>query len=126
MFISIYASMILFMYFLAGINKAKNFSQTTEGFKKMFFFNNLPQIFYILAISLVIILEIFAPLIIIYSLQTKLYNNIAYYSSISLAIFTVLATRIYHYPPTGGHYYPFMKNLTATGALLLLSTFLQY
>ena len=36
--------------------------------------------------------------------------------------FTVVATLIYHFPPTGGEYYAFMKNLTATGSLLLLST----
>ena len=51
-----------------------------------------------------------------------MYNNLAYCSSIGLAIFTALATLIYHFPPSGGQYYAFMKNLTATGSLLLLST----
>ena len=37
MLISVYAAMILLMYFLAGINKVKNFSGTVEGLKKMFF-----------------------------------------------------------------------------------------
>ena len=37
MLISVYAAMILLMYFLAGINKAKNFSGTVEGLKKCFF-----------------------------------------------------------------------------------------
>ena len=36
MLINVYAFMILLMYFLAGINKARNFSQTVSGFKNMF------------------------------------------------------------------------------------------
>ena len=122
MFISIYAFMILLMYFLAGINKAINFSQTVSGLKNMFFLKKLPNIFYNVAIFLVIVLEILAPIVILYSLQTNLYSDLAYYSSVGLAIFTVLATLIYHFPPFGGEYYAFMKNLTATGSLLLLST----
>tara|TARA_Y100000389_G_C17411554_1_gene491227 strand:- start:459 stop:830 length:372 start_codon:yes stop_codon:yes gene_type:complete len=118
----IYAFMILIMYILAGINKATNFESTVNGFKKVFFIKNLPKGFYKLTILLVIILEIFAPLTILYSLQTDKYNYMANLSSISLAIFTILATLIYHFPPVGSEYYSFMKNLTATGSLLLLST----
>ena len=118
----VYAFMILLMYFLAGINKAKNFSSTVTGFKNMFFMKKLPNLFYQLAIFLVIVLEILAPIIILYSLQTDMYIDLAYFSSIGLAGFTILATIIYHFPPTGGQYYAFMKNLTATGSLLLLST----
>jgi uncharacterized membrane protein YphA (DoxX/SURF4 family) len=122
MIVIIYAFMILFMYFLAGVNKARNFSQTVSGLKNMFFLKNLPNLFYQLAIFLVIVLEIVAPLVILYSLQTNLHTNLAYYSSVGLAIFTSLATLIYHFPPVGGEYYAFMKNLTATGSLMLLST----
>ena len=118
----LYAFMILLMYFLAGINKAKNFSSTVTGFKNMFFMKKLPNLFYQLAIFLVIVLEILAPIIILYSLQTNTYIDLAYFSSVGLAGFTILATIIYHFPPTGGEYYAFMKNLTATGSLLLLST----
>tara|TARA_B100001175_G_C19302342_1_gene538879 strand:+ start:224 stop:598 length:375 start_codon:yes stop_codon:yes gene_type:complete len=118
----IYAFMILLMYFLAGINKARNFSGTVSGFKNMFFLKKLPNIFYQLAIIMVIILEIVAPIIILYSLQTNLYTDIANYSCLGLGIFTILATLIYHFPPNGSQYYPFIKNVTATGALFLLST----
>ena len=118
----VYAFMILLMYFLAVINKARNFSGTVSVFKNMFFMKKLPNLFYQLAIFLVIVLEILAPIIILYSLQTDMYIDLAYFSSIGLAGFTILATIIYHFPPTGGQYYAFMKNLTATGSLLLLST----
>ena len=120
--IIIYAFMILLMYFLAGINKARNFAGTVSGLKNMFFLKKLPNLFYQLAILIVIVLEILAPIIILYSLQTNMYNDLAYYSSVGLALFTVLATLIYHFPPVGGEYYAFMKNLTATGSLMLLST----
>ena len=75
MVVIIYAFMILLMYFLAGVNKARNFSQTVSGLKNMFFLKNLPNLFYQLAIFLVIVLEIVAPLVILYSLQTNLHTN---------------------------------------------------
>ena len=121
----IYSALILTMYFLAGIDKIMNFNTTVKGFKKMFFIKKLPNVFYQLAILLVIIIEVIAPIVILYSIQTNTYDYEAYISSISLAIFTVLATLIYHFPPKGGEYYPFIKNLTATGGLLLLSTVFQ-
>ena len=118
----IYAFLILLMYFLAGISKVMNFSETVKGFENLFFIQNLPTLFYNLAISGVVLLEILAPIMIMFSLYTNTYTSYAYYSSIGLAIFTILATLIYHFPPNGSQYYAFMKNLTASGALMLLST----
>ena len=120
-----YAFLILLMYFLSGINKAMNFSATVKGFHNMFFLKNMPTIFYDFAILGVVLLEILAPIVIMFSLYTNTYTDYAYYSSIGLAIFTILATIIYHFPTKGGQYYAFMKNLTATGALMLLSTFFE-
>jgi hypothetical protein len=98
------------MYFLAGVNKAKNFSSTVKGFQDMFFLQKLPHIFYDLTILGVVVLEIFAPIIIMFSLYTNTHTDCAYYSSVGLAVFTVL------------QYSAFMKNLTAIGSLMLLST----
>ena len=123
MYLTIYIFMILLMYFLAGINKILSFTETVKGFKNIFFLNKLPNLFYQIAILGVIILEIIAPIIIMISVQTNMFQKYAYYSSISLAIFTILATLLYHFPPNGSQYYAFMKNLTATGSLFLLSTF---
>ena len=118
----IYSIMILFMYFVAGINKLLNFKNTVSGLKNMFILKKLPNLFYQIVIVCVILLEIIAPIIIVYSIQTKHLEKLACISSISLGIFTILATLIYHFPPKGANYYAFMKNLTATGALFLLST----
>ena len=117
-----YAFLILLMYFLAGINKANNFSSTVKGFQTMFFLKKLPDYFYYLTIFGVVLLEIFAPVMIMYSLYTNTYTEYAYYSSIGLALFTVLATLIYNFPSSESQYHAFMKNLTATGSLMLLST----
>ena len=117
-----YAFLILLMYFLAGINKANNFTSTVKGFQNMFFLKKLPDYFYYLTIFGVVLLEILAPIIILFSLYTNTYSEYAYYSSVGLAFFTVLATLIYHFPSNESQYYAFMKNLTATGSLMLLST----
>ena len=121
--IILYAFFILLMYFLSGINKANNFLSTVKGFQYMFFLKKLPEYFYYLTIVGVILLEILAPIVILFSLYTNTYTEYAYYSSIGLALFTVLATLIYHFPSNKSQYYAFMKNLTATGSLMLLSTF---
>lgn len=123
MMILLSASMILLMYFLAGINKIKNFKSTAMGLKSKLFNSKLPNIVYKLIILAVIILEIIAPLIILLSIQTHNYNDLAYFSSICLGLFTILATLLYH--PLHKDYYGFMKNLTATGSLFLLSTYFR-
>lgn len=43
------------------------------------------------------------------------------WAAYALVAFTVLATLLYHFPPTGATYYPFISNVTAVGGLLLLA-----
>ena len=42
-----------------------------------------------------------------------------------LAIFTVLATLLCHFPPYGMTYYPFISNVTALGGLLCLAALIK-
>tara|TARA_B100001093_G_C26217599_1_gene754681 strand:- start:88 stop:426 length:339 start_codon:yes stop_codon:yes gene_type:complete len=105
---------------MAGINKILNFSNTVSGFKKIFFLK-LPNIVYNLIIIGVIILEIVGPLIIVYSFYNHAMYKLAYYSCILLALFTVAATLLYHFPPKGAEYYFFMKNMSIIGGLLFVS-----
>ena len=118
------SGLLLLMFFLAGINKITNFNSTVSGFKSMFFMKNLPNIFYTLIIVGVIILEIVAPIIIMidisgfYPLQ-----ELSFFSTIGLAIFTILATLIYHPPTDPKEKISFMKNMSITGGLILLSSF---
>lgn len=129
---------IVLMYFLAGVNKMMNFTKTVKSFSEKilkllkllklsklsekFSFESLPYAIYQFIIAMVILIEIIAPLIIVIATYYKKYNKPAYYACISLAIFTVLATLLYHFPPNESHYHYFMKNLTAFGSLLFLST----
>ena len=115
--------LLLIIFFLSGIDKIKNFKATVSGFKNVFFLKKLPNFIYNLIIFLVIVLEILGPIIIIYNSQTNRLSQLAYYSSISLAIFTILATYLYHNPITQkGQFYYFMKNVSIIGGLLVLSS----
>lgn len=118
------SGLLLLMFFLAGINKISNFNSTVSSFKSKFFMKNLPNIFYTLIIVSVIILEIVAPIIIMidisgyYPLQA-----LSFFSTIGLAIFTILATLMYHPPTAPKEKINFMKNMSITGGLILLSSF---
>ena len=78
-----------------------------------------------LIIVAVIVLEVVAPLVIVYSFKTKKYTNQAYVATMALFSFTVLATLLYHFPPTGSAYYPFMSNMATIGGLLCLAQHLS-
>lgn len=106
-------NLMLIMYFVSGIDKISHFTKTVDGFR-----SKLPVInlyFARLAILAAIVIEIVGPILINYGhFADKRY---AIYGLLSLIVFTVLATLIYHFPPVGGQYYPFMSNLTALGGL---------
>lgn len=115
--------LLLLIFFLSGISKIKNFKGTVSGFKNVFFLKKMPNFIYNLIIFLVVILEILGPIIILYNSQTNNLTELSYYSSISLAIFTLLTTYLYHNPMTQkGQFYYFMKNVSIIGGLLVLSS----
>lgn len=123
LFINCFFLVLLFL--LSGYNKMFNLVGTANSLKnkinKINLNLNIPLNFYIVIIILVIILQIGSSLTILYSAYTNKYKQYAYYSSISLIIFTVLATAIYHFPPFGSNYYDFMRNVSIIGGLLLLT-----
>ena len=43
-------------------------------------------------------------------------------ASYALVAFTVLVTALFHFPPTGSRYYPFMSNLSTISSLLQLAS----
>jgi len=117
---------ILLMYFISGIDKIFHYKKVVKGLKNrvvknIIGSNYLPNVIYFTAILVAIIIEIVAPILIILG---SLYNNYYYLALIScyaLVIFTVFATLIYHFPPKGTAYYPFISNTTSIGALLLVA-----
>ena len=117
------AILITLVFFLSGINKVKNFDGVRKSIQKKFIISTLPVIFYKMILVLVIMLEILAPFIIIYSATTHTSKNAASIACYALALFTVLATMMYHPPNKKKEYHHFMKNLSIIGGLLALSNF---
>jgi len=112
--------LITLLFFLSGFHKIKDFVNVTKGFSNK---TRIPLSLAKLIIIGVILLEIIAPLII--TLQSFYPYNIIYtkISIISLIIFTVMATLIYHFPPIDSNYYSFMSNISTIGGLTLLYKF---
>ena len=112
-------NVMLIMFFTSGIDKVLNFNKTVEGFIQKVPIST--RFMAMIAILSAIAIEIFAPILINYG---HFYNkHLAALGLGSLILFTILATIIYHFPPIGRHYYPFMSNLTTFGGLLLALTF---
>jgi uncharacterized membrane protein YphA (DoxX/SURF4 family) len=111
--------LITFMFLIAGYNKTNRIDNITKDFQqKISKYINLDYQTCYYIILLVIVIEIAKPIVIMYSAYTKKYNIYAYYLCLSLAIFTILATLLYHYPINKSFY----SNMSVLGGLLLLST----
>lgn len=110
------------MFFVAGIDKFFNFDKVVKGLQQRIQFP-LPSLILQFMIVCAILIEIVAPIIILKSSlhRTKESDRLAAYASMSLIVFTILATLIYHFPPfTSAKYYPFMSNLSTVGGLSLM------
>jgi hypothetical protein len=103
---------------MAGINKIVNFNTVSLGFQNKL---NIASILAKIVILAVILIEIIAPAIIVTNSVNEKYNRLSKLATYSLIGFTILATLMYHMPPTGNNYYAAMSNVTAVGGLLLLS-----
>tara|TARA_B100000085_G_scaffold255240_1_gene254915 strand:- start:4528 stop:4935 length:408 start_codon:yes stop_codon:yes gene_type:complete len=117
------AFLITIMFFISGINKIKNFSGVRKSIQKKFIVSTLPIIFYQIVLILVILLEILAPLIIVYSSITYTIETYAEIACYALVFFTIIATMMYHPPNKKKEYHYFMKNVSIVGGLLALSEF---
>ena len=118
--------LLTIMFFLSSFQKIGNFEKVsndlqTQVSKKLF---DIPLNLARVGIVCAILIQFFCPLIILYSVYNKRYKIYGAIASLILAIFTVLATYFFHFPPTGQHYYAFMSNVTTVGGLSLLSYFL--
>lgn len=111
--------LLLVIYFISGLNKIPFVSNISKGLKSRLSF--LPLFLCKVAIICVIILEICAPILILYSATYGKYNYYSYIACILLICFTVLATLLYHFPSQPNQYYFFIKNISIIGGLILLS-----
>lgn len=119
---SIFPILLTAMFFFSGCNKINNFDKTVLNFKEKLNIE-LNYNVYKFIIAIVILLEIFAPIIIGYNAITGKWKEFSIYAIYSLIAFTILATIIYH-PLDVNNYYksiPFWANVSLIGGLLLLS-----
>lgn len=114
----LYTFLITIMFILSGIHKIKDFNHEVSGFIKK---TNATKLVATIIMVYVIFHEISAPLYALYSSYTGKKKFYAHHAAHSLALFTVMATLIYHFPVTDKNFYPFMSNVTTVGALLLLA-----
>ena len=114
----IYPVLITVMFLISGIRKFMEFSSTVNGFViKTGATQTVAQIL-ILAAA---VLQVASAAIIMYKAYKGEKDDIARKACYALALFTVAATGVYHFPPTGKTFYPFISNVTTVGALLLLA-----
>lgn len=119
------AILILFIFVLSGINKTNSFQGTVKSLitKVPKIFKKLPMSLFQLAIIIVILIEILAPILIVYSYtgdetETKLrINNCSIYT---LILFLILATLLYHYPNNKDNLMRALLNVSIIGGLILL------
>jgi uncharacterized membrane protein YphA (DoxX/SURF4 family) len=110
---------LLIMFTMSGIHKISTFTKSVENLQEKL---TIPYSLAQLGIVLVILLEIVAPIIIVYYLYTKQYQTYANWSIWALIVFTIVATIVYH-PLYISNYYksiPFWANVSLIGGLLLL------
>ena len=115
------AILLTAMFILSGFQKIINYGKIEDNLKGKLNINVNTEI-YNLIISLVILLEILAPAIIVYHCITGEYYSYFNYAVVSLIVFTILATLLYH-PLDITNYYksiPFWANISLIGGLLLL------
>ena len=95
------------MFVISGLGKIKDFKSTSAGLQQRFPLGKLlPLKFFQLSIFGVIVLLLLGPMILMANdipyfkrMAPSLLSKLAQLSSIGLAIFTVLATLLYHLPP---------------------------
>ena len=112
----------LAMFFVSGIQKALNFNNTVLNVESQIQKTLKVHIngsLIALVVLIVILIEILAPVSIVVG---HVYKKRKYgtYGSLALIAFTIAATLLYHFPPKGRNYYPFISNVTTVGGLLLI------
>lgn len=110
---------LLCMFVVSGINKTMHFESTVKNLSSKASWWPLPK----LSIVMTILLEIFCPLIIFYSLFNSEFKVASKASVVALLIFTITVTLIYHPLKLKSTYMkniPFFSNLSLIGGLTLL------
>ena len=117
------AALLTLMFLVSGYDKIMNFSGNVMSLQGKIGLN-IPIVFS-LAILIVILLELVGSSMILYSAYSGKKKEYAYYSTIGLIIFTIIATLLYHMPIALDNHALF-KNIAVVGGLLLLADKFRY
>lgn len=113
------SSVLLGLLFLvAGVNKIFNIQSTSKGLQSITNLNRIPLFFFKIVIIAVIIIEILAPIIITLYSGNMVSKTLTKGAVISLVVFTILASFLYHSPLEASERISFMKNMSIVGGLL--------
>ena len=113
---------LVLLFVIAGVMKIPNYRSNVIGLTAKPIFNMLPVLLSELAIFAVILIEILAPLLMVYGLYNSDFSSIGYYSTVVLLLFTIAATALYHNPIDKSQRMAFLKNLSIIGGLGLATT----
>lgn len=123
--VAVPAFLLTVMYALSGLEKFTKLPKVAEGLAKRTFGAAFPLWAYTAVLVVSCSMLILTSGTVVYSAVTGEIKKWGSYSALYLAAFTALATLVYHWPPTGKTYYPFISNVTAIGGLLLLAKVLS-
>lgn len=106
------------LFLVAGVNKIFNIQSTSKGLQSVTNLNNVPLFFFKIVIIAVIIIEILAPIIMTLYSGNMVSETLTKGAVISLIVFTILASFLYHSPLEASERISFMKNMSIVGGLL--------
>jgi uncharacterized membrane protein YphA (DoxX/SURF4 family) len=109
------------LFVISAYGKIVGFKGTVGSLKRVFWVKNVPDWFFQFTICMVIVLLLVGPGVIMYSFYDKQYSEYAKYACYALAVFTLLATVLYHMPVDSNQKNHMLKNVSIIGGFLLLS-----
>lgn len=110
------------IYIVSALGKITGFKETVDSLKSVFWIKNLPDVFYNFTIAAVIVLLLVGPGLILYTCYDSKYKMYAKYACYALALFTILATLLYHMPVDMNQRNHMLKNIAIIGGFILLSS----
>ena len=107
------------VFFYAGLKKLFAIMPTAESISGLPIFSSLPWVFSLAATVATIVIEIFAPIIVMIGFLIPGLGNIYEYGLYSLIGFTILASLFYHPITDPSQRTSFFKNLGLIGGFII-------
>ena len=117
---AILALCLTMLFIVAGIRHLSSLKKSTEFLKKFTPFKFMPYFVNLSVIMISSLIELLAPLIIVFSILTNSYNSFKEYSINLLILFMVSTLLFIHNPFYKDQLNPFLNNLSITAGLYIL------